>query len=389
MLHWLAGQRPSEEPPETPAPLFAVRAFKHAVFGTPATVQPKSTRRNSNQISRPTRPSITRPKSASDATLMADYFQDIPSSPTKGILLTPGTAGNRGKTVTFGDYIAGGAEEVPETEEELDRNAEPKCAIGRHWKEEHAKLYESANREIRKLTTKQRAAKEYAREKDTRCTALEDELKTERERAEKLQLRVIELEQNIKHMSQQLKAKDEVSKQSDRISISPESVQRQVSSSSLRRKIAAEHGDDAQRRPTDQVDRLPSTTATIPILIEAEKRVLPLTNRRTRLASPNASSPVHQPRAKNNALLDLSVNAHHESTPIRAPAMPETEHPVAHMDEPQQRQADAPPSTKENSVPTADAGRKILSRRGEEIPPDRIAAARARLAARRQQRTDL
>lgn len=48
---------------------------------------------------------MTRPKSASDAHVMG-RLGDVPPSPTKGILLTPGTVGGRGKTVTFGDRVA-------------------------------------------------------------------------------------------------------------------------------------------------------------------------------------------------------------------------------------------------------------------------------------------
>ncbi|KAI9718987.1 MAG: hypothetical protein M1828_006363 [Chrysothrix sp. TS-e1954] len=65
--------------PDTPAPIFAVRAFKQAIFGTPA-------------------PKVRPPRKPISAT-------DI-SSPSKrppGILLTPGTGGNnRRKTVSFG-----------------------------------------------------------------------------------------------------------------------------------------------------------------------------------------------------------------------------------------------------------------------------------------------
>ena len=104
------------DPPETPAPVFAVRAFKHALFGTPQTTQPKP-RRNSNLEaarprtgdSRPPRPRVDRPKSASDANALTRAELRPPpepgSSPTKGILMTPGTAAARKKNVTFGDHV--------------------------------------------------------------------------------------------------------------------------------------------------------------------------------------------------------------------------------------------------------------------------------------------
>lgn len=147
MLHWLAGQKGHDnnagmtmygtresdeallinhantdpdatgyvEPPETPAPVFAVRAFKHAIFGTPQTVQqPRHPRRHSNtETTRPktsTRPRIDRPKSSNDTHTVGKLGNAVeeepqPSSPTKGILLTPGTATARRKTVSFGDNV--------------------------------------------------------------------------------------------------------------------------------------------------------------------------------------------------------------------------------------------------------------------------------------------
>ncbi|CAK4032988.1 Hypothetical predicted protein [Lecanosticta acicola] len=133
MLHWLAGQKGHDnngdpdtteyvEPPETPAPVFAVRAFKHAIFGTPQTVQqPRHPRRNSNnETTRPratTRPRIDRPKSSNDTQTMgklenAQEREPLPS-PTKGILLTPGTAAARRKTVSFGDNVADNEDKRP------------------------------------------------------------------------------------------------------------------------------------------------------------------------------------------------------------------------------------------------------------------------------------
>ena len=132
MLHWLAGQKLPEEatdpdtagyvdPPETPAPVFAVRAFKHAIFGTPQTVQQPKARRHSNTEQARTRahtrlerPQLTRPKSAGDARLLeAAAASEAISSPTKGILMTPGTAAAKKKNVTFGDHVLNDEEKRP------------------------------------------------------------------------------------------------------------------------------------------------------------------------------------------------------------------------------------------------------------------------------------
>ncbi|KAI9796174.1 MAG: hypothetical protein M1835_004580 [Candelina submexicana] len=111
------------EPPETPAPVFAIRAFKTALFGTP-----QNTERTIAEI-----PEDVTASNALDALALADLcstkVSDAPSrresgggyqapaaetelleppcSPSKpaGILLTPGTAGGRRKTVSFGASV--------------------------------------------------------------------------------------------------------------------------------------------------------------------------------------------------------------------------------------------------------------------------------------------
>ncbi|OBT67194.1 hypothetical protein VE03_02751 [Pseudogymnoascus sp. 23342-1-I1] len=99
MLGWWLGKAGEEtrredgqEPPETPAPVFAARAFKSALFGTPA---PASDDTYYEQIAKST--NMPAPKQNAKA--------DI-SSPSKGILMTPGTARNR-KSVSFGATVKG------------------------------------------------------------------------------------------------------------------------------------------------------------------------------------------------------------------------------------------------------------------------------------------
>jgi len=91
------------EAPETPAPVFAVRAFKQALFGTPqpAPITEKRRQLGSQSQKQPGSLTIrnTEKKSKADTSLS--------SSPTKpqGILLTPGTATLRRKQVTFGEVV--------------------------------------------------------------------------------------------------------------------------------------------------------------------------------------------------------------------------------------------------------------------------------------------
>ncbi|KAH0562567.1 hypothetical protein GP486_002751 [Trichoglossum hirsutum] len=86
--------------PETPAPVFAIRAFKTAIFGTPHDIEKTDempalederyhkTRRSSDAVGNPDGP----------------LHVSSPTKPT-GILLTPGTASNRRKTVSFGAEV--------------------------------------------------------------------------------------------------------------------------------------------------------------------------------------------------------------------------------------------------------------------------------------------
>lgn len=106
------GQSYLDDAPETPAPVFAVRAFKTALFGTPHPeretgrsaqavakdaanehlIVPEKTKKDVNTGS------ISRPENRHGAALLLDPL----ASPTKGILITPGTAATRRKTVSFG-----------------------------------------------------------------------------------------------------------------------------------------------------------------------------------------------------------------------------------------------------------------------------------------------
>jgi hypothetical protein len=101
------------DPPQTPGPVFALRAFKSAVFGTPAgeddTVvgqrivskdQPESTMQNSKAA---TSQEADRQKPSEKQNLSSE--NQLSLSPTKSILMTPGTTSNRRKTVSFGGTV--------------------------------------------------------------------------------------------------------------------------------------------------------------------------------------------------------------------------------------------------------------------------------------------
>lgn len=100
------------EPPETPAPVFAIRAFKSALFGTPGGEEDDG----DQSVVAASQESPTRRTMVRQAEQPADQGKDqrkedrMPTtqpaqSPTKSILVTPGTTSNRRKTVSFGETI--------------------------------------------------------------------------------------------------------------------------------------------------------------------------------------------------------------------------------------------------------------------------------------------
>ncbi|KAG8669176.1 hypothetical protein FPOAC2_08491 [Fusarium poae] len=207
--------------PDTPAPVFAARAFKSALFGTPA--------RPSNQ---PTR-ALGKGKNAR----MDQESSRTPQRP-QGILLTPGTGTTRRKRVSFGQDVKKNANsnKEPESrqrtrlnealekasksvnqknetqqEQEQDNSSdeweeaddedycahditidlnEPHSQSGRYWKEEFEKYHEDAKAEMEKLLKYKQLAKSYAKQKDAEANELAVKLKEE-------QQKVIEMEQQI------------------------------------------------------------------------------------------------------------------------------------------------------------------------------------------------
>ncbi|KAI4247010.1 MAG: hypothetical protein L6R40_001675 [Gallowayella cf. fulva] len=99
-----------DEPPETPAPVFAVRAFKTAIFGTPHPNQAEAT--DDQEKPSPDKPARSkhspRAKVSTPKIGHKSHASRTPKpppliSPAKGILLTPGTATTRRKSVSFGN----------------------------------------------------------------------------------------------------------------------------------------------------------------------------------------------------------------------------------------------------------------------------------------------
>lgn len=98
------------ESPETPAPVFAVRAFKTALFGTPhpdqndEATEEKASPEHAGKTKHSPRAKITTPKIGIKSYAARAQRSTPLMSPAKGILVTPGTAAGRRKTVSFGGH---------------------------------------------------------------------------------------------------------------------------------------------------------------------------------------------------------------------------------------------------------------------------------------------
>ena len=250
------------EPPETPAPVFAVRAFKHALFGTPKSAEndpdiaPTEDEMKSEQPARANATSSPEKRATSAEVLEAKNFGSSPVKPAS-ILMTPGTGATRRKTVSFRAQVATnearkslkqsrsglpndfpGKFPSPWTPKTVEKHAEqqnhteqaratkltrslydvressrsgaesqgigegdhttefdqPKSKSGQYWKQEYEQYTVNTKQEMKKLVTKQRLAKSYARQKDSEVTELAGMLRDERRKTQKLQARTSELE---------------------------------------------------------------------------------------------------------------------------------------------------------------------------------------------------
>ena len=249
---------PFPEAPETPAHVFAARAFKHAIFGTPA--PPNEANYTHEFVTREAVEIDFKPRTATLdlPTRSKDNMAPValPSapvlSPTKpnGILMTPGTT-RRNKTVSFGaqvvdkdttnqakaaslgDGLAQSAsttnraptkltaqlQEVRNSAQKAKTNQmqrakddtemtmdylEPRSQSGKYWKREYESYAENTQREMKKLVLKQKAAKDYAKEKEQEVADLQTQLRQERQRVEKLEAKTKELAVQMKEFERKM-----------------------------------------------------------------------------------------------------------------------------------------------------------------------------------------
>lgn len=235
------------EQPDTPAPVFAARAFKRALFGTPAPQREVQSRKE-------TRAAAARSEKPKPSTTDEHKGYESPTRP-QGILLTPGTGTSRRKRVSFGRDVkpntatanAEAAKSRPRTKlqealeksrkensrasgddqarkpnfdpdeaegdgaweevDELDREPditvdlnEPRSQSGQYWKSEFQKYHDEARSEMEKLVKYKQLAKSYAKAKDAEALDLNERLKEE-------QSKVVQMEQKITELAGQVTAK--------------------------------------------------------------------------------------------------------------------------------------------------------------------------------------
>ncbi|KAF4120826.1 DNA repair exonuclease SbcCD ATPase subunit [Geosmithia morbida] len=213
--------------PDTPAPVFAARAFKSVLFGTPRNSRvSKTTAASSNNSSSQT-----------------------PEPKPQGILLTPGTGAAKQKRVSFGRDVGRNAnsskesmsskddephkrtrlnralekaqqnktaasrmtarskrdasdDEWEEDDDDQDNDSgshdmtldlnEPHSESGRYWKQEYEKYHNDAKSELEKLLKYKQLAKSYAQQKDFEAIELAEKLKEEQQKVIKMEKKIAE-----------------------------------------------------------------------------------------------------------------------------------------------------------------------------------------------------
>ncbi|KAF2474344.1 uncharacterized protein BDR25DRAFT_340851 [Lindgomyces ingoldianus] len=247
------------EPPETPAHQFVAKAFKQAIFGTPAAEEATM----GKKLEKKKKIDAANAKTAEIPAPKEDVLFSSPSKQPNGILMTPGTAAKGRKTVSFGAHVVdnegkranAGKNGIPndcpgkfpspwtpgtELKEDADIDKKPHTKLtaalyeartttqtktgqkpkakddsditidlgaprsesGKYWKEQYESYAEKSEKEMRKLVTKQQMAKSFAKKKDGEVNELATRLTEERKR---FRTRERELEDQNKDYQERLR----------------------------------------------------------------------------------------------------------------------------------------------------------------------------------------
>lgn len=247
-----AGDETILDQPETPAHIFALRAFEYRLWGTP-------------------KPRQQQPPVASEPGERSSQpgSQDVSPSKRNGILMTPGTATlKRSKSVTFGAQVKdkqgatslkAGKSGLPDTcpgkfpspftpkvegvesdpvcdtarrrtrltrslysirsdqkpsktgnvelqraTATVDRVEPQKAPDASDWQQLYEQYAASTKKEMKKLVLKQRAAKSYAKQKDVEALRLAEQVRVQQKKMVQLETTVAELSAQIENYKKQL-----------------------------------------------------------------------------------------------------------------------------------------------------------------------------------------
>lgn len=230
----------ADDAPTTPGPVFAARAFKHLIWGTPAPEEMAKQRPHARRsTSEPDHKATQTPprRIASESAKRASLGEPSPGK-QRGILLTPGIGGTRGKSVSFeGKDRAGpnlsaptprdipgrfpspwtAKKEVILTKESKNISQQkptptssqprrraasiddittdmshPRSTSGTYWKSEYDMYSHKSTHEMKRLAKKEQLAKKYARHKDSEAATLAETLRHEQGRVAELEKQVSE-----------------------------------------------------------------------------------------------------------------------------------------------------------------------------------------------------
>ncbi|ORY09928.1 spindle pole body formation-associated protein-domain-containing protein [Clohesyomyces aquaticus] len=248
------------DPPETPAHQFVAKAFKQAIFGTPA---PEEADMGKKLEKKRKKIDAVNVKVAPIPPPNGDPPSLSPSKQPGGILMTPGTAAKGRKTVSFGAHVVdnegkranSGKSGIPndcpgkfpspwtpgtELKEDADKDKKPRTRLtaalydartttqtkstqkpkakddsditidlgaprsesGKYWKEQYESYANKSEKEMRKLVAKQQMAKSFAKKKDSEVNELATRLDQERKR---FRTRERELEDQNKDYQERLR----------------------------------------------------------------------------------------------------------------------------------------------------------------------------------------
>ncbi|KAF2488592.1 hypothetical protein BU16DRAFT_532102 [Lophium mytilinum] len=333
------------DPPDTPAPVFAVKAFKQALFGTPHPDQAelKAAASNKNGESK----KDTKPRLVPVNTNGNREPAPILSPVKNGILMTPGTAAKGRKTVSFGAQVAENAAKKgakigksgipndcpgkfpspwtpgtellaqsdkkprskltaalydaressqtktttkPRAKDDQDLTLdymEPRAASGKYWKEQFMSYSQQSEHEMRKLIKKEQIARSFARKKDGDATELTLKLEEEKERHRQQEKT---LEEQMKDYQERLRqAMAENARASMEISMLKQQLEASLQKDSVKSEAQTKNPIRVHEDPTKNVAREYRQTI-------LSKPVLTASHEQDSADSPSASARPRRPR---------------------------------------------------------------------------------------------